>query len=485
MFPELSFRQLSLGVFVLIAALLGATSVHALLTLDRLAAHSREAGRHAVALAEQAQRLSERGVAMERSARQFLVLDDPAFRDRYADAWRDAQSALAAMATGLPGAQHTALADWRARGEAVAAVLQAAQDQHGGKRAPGRRALSHTLSQTLDQALSGLPALSQLLEDAVRHEVERRNQALLDELDQRRRLLTSQVIVAVALAAVLALGFGTWLSRPLKQIEQAIGRLGGNRYDEAIAVHGPGDLRRLGMQLDWLRVRLAEVEADKARFVRHVSHELKTPLAALVEGVSLLEDEVPGPLSPQQREIAAILRQNTVSLQAQIEDLLRFNEAGFAAQRLRKTMTDPRALLDSVIASQRLQCQARGVRCEVDGEARPLPLDGELMTAVLGNLLSNALRFSPPGGAVRFTLADVHGRLAIDCRDEGPGVAPHDAERVFEPFYQGERQPASARRGNGIGLAIVREYVEAHGGAVHLLPSSGGAHFRIELPYDD
>jgi two-component system, NtrC family, sensor histidine kinase GlrK len=239
------------------------------------------------------------------------------------------------------------------------------------------------------------------------------------------------------------------------------------------------------MQLDWLRVRLAEVEADKARFVRHVSHELKTPLAALVEGVSLLEDEVPGPLSPQQREIAAILRQNTVSLQAQIEDLLRFNEAGFAAQRLRKTMTDPRALLDSVIASQRLQCQARGVRCEVDGEARPLPLDGELMTAVLGNLLSNALRFSPPGGAVRFTLADVHGRLAIDCRDEGPGVAPHDAERVFEPFYQGERQPASARRGNGIGLAIVREYVEAHGGAVHLLPSSGGAHFRIELPYDD
>jgi two-component system, NtrC family, sensor histidine kinase GlrK len=206
MFPELSFRQLSLGVFVLIAALLGATSVHALLTLDRLAAHSREAGRHAVALAEQAQRLSERGVAMERSARQFLVLDDPAFRDRYADAWRDAQSALAAMATGLPGAQHTALADWRARGEAVAAVLQAAQDQHGGKRAPGRRALSHTLSQTLDQALSGLPALSQLLEDAVRHEVERRNQALLDELDQRRRLLTSQVIVAVALAAVLALG---------------------------------------------------------------------------------------------------------------------------------------------------------------------------------------------------------------------------------------------------------------------------------------
>ncbi|MRV74956.1 HAMP domain-containing protein [Duganella sp. FT92W] len=481
MFPKLSFRQLSLGVFVLIAALLGATSVHALLTLDRLAAHSREAGRHAVALAEQAQRLSERGVAMERSARQFLVLDDPAFRDRYADAWRDAQAALAAIAAGMPGAQHGALADWRARGEAVAAVLQSAPELRNGKRIQGRRALS----QSLDQALSGLPALSQLLEDSVRHEVERRNQALLDELDQRRRLLTSQVIISVALAALLALGFGAWLSRPLKQIEQAIDRLGGNRYDEAIAVQGPGDLRRLGMQLDWLRVRLAEVEADKARFVRHVSHELKTPLAALVEGVSLLEDEVPGALSPQQREIAAILRQNTVSLQAQIEDLLRFNEAGFAAQRLRRTMTEPRVLLDSVLAAQRLQSQARGVHCVVEGDARPLPLDRELMSAALGNLLSNALRFSPPGGAVHFTLSEAPGMLAIDCRDQGPGVAPQDAERIFEPFYQGERQPASARRGNGIGLSIVREYVQAHGGALHLMPSAGGAHFRIELPYDE
>ena len=486
MFPELSFRQLSLGVFVLIAALLGATSVHALLTLDRLAAHSREAGRHAVALAEQAQRLSERGVAMERSARQFLVLDDPAFHDRYADAWRDAQAALAAMGNGLPRAQHTALADWRARGEAVAAVLQAARQGHDRRATlPARRAQAQALGRSLDQALAGLPALSQLLEDAVRHEVERRNQALLDELDQRRRLLASQVVVSVALAALLALGFGAWLSRPLKQIEQAIGRLGGNRYDDAIAVQGPADLRRLGTQLDWLRARLAEVEADKARFVRHVSHELKTPLAALVEGVSLLEDEVPGPLSAQQREIAAILRQNTLSLQAQIEDLLRFNEAGFAAQRLRRSPTDPRLLLDSVIAAQRLQIEARGVRCAVDGQARPLPLDRDLMAAALGNLLSNALRFSPPGGTVQFTLSPARGALLIDCRDQGPGVAPQDTARIFEPFYQGERQPAGARRGNGIGLSIVREYVQAHGGALRLLPSDGGAHFQIELPYDE
>jgi two-component system sensor histidine kinase GlrK len=490
MFPKLSFRQLSLGVFVLIAALLGATSVHALLTLDRIAAHSREAGRHAVALAEQAQRLAERGVAMERSARQFLVLDDPAFRDRYADAWRDAQAALAAIAAGLPGEQQAAVADWRGRGDATWAVLQSAQSSPSGQPPrPGR--VPAVMRAQLDQALSGLPAVSQLLEDAVRHEVERRNQSLLDELDQRRRLLTSQVVLAILLAAILALGFGTWLSRPLKQIEQAIERLGANRFDDTIAVQGPEDLRRLGTQLDWLRRRLAGVEAEKARFLRHVSHELKTPLATLVEGVSLLEDEVPGKLTAQQREIAAILRQNTQSLQAQIEDLLRFNEAGFAAQRLQRTPCDPRALLDDVIASQQLQWQARGVRCVVEGDAPPLALDQSLIATALGNLLSNAVRFSPPGGTVRFVLDSVpagSGRtLRIDCIDQGPGVAPADAGRIFEPFYQGERQPESARRGHGIGLSIVQEYVRAHGGALAYLPGSdgGGAHFRIELPYDE
>ena len=101
------------------------------------------------------------------------------------------------------------------------------------------------------------------------------------------------------------------------------------------------------------------------------------------------------------------------------------------------------------------------------------------------NLLSNAVRFSPEGGTVRFIVTDGNGMLRVDCIDQGPGVAPADAQRVFEPFYQGERQPPGARRGNGIGLSIVREYVTAHGGTLQLLPSSPGAHFRLELPYEN
>ncbi|TWI66322.1 two-component system sensor histidine kinase GlrK [Pseudoduganella lurida] len=471
--PKLSFRLLSLLAFLVIAALLSATSVHALLTLDRLAQNSRESGNAALALTANAQRLAERSVAMERSARQFLVLDDPAFLDRFGEAWRDALNALSAIGAALPGAEPAALADWRRNGEAAREALDMPADRQGARRL------------RLDTALAQLPAINDELAHRVKEEVERRNTAITDELEQRRTSLRSQLALSIALAALLAIAFGLWLARPLRQIESAIGALGGNRYDVPIAVAGPDDLRRMGRQLDWLRQRLADLEADKARFLRHISHELKTPLAALVEGVALLEDEVAGALAPKQREITGILRQNTASLQNQIEDLLRYNAASFDAQHLQRHPADMVALLERVVETQRLQWQARSLHVMIEGGAAPVDVDAAKLAVVASNLLSNAVRFSPEGGTVRFIVGAAGGVLRLDCIDQGPGVAPGDVQRVFEPFYQGERQPAGARRGNGIGLSIVREYVSAHGGTLQLLPSSPGAHFRIELPYEN
>src|SRR5450830_1233871 len=139
--PGLSFRQLLLAAFLLIAALLSGTSVHALFTLERMSAHSRETAGEAVRLSEQAQRLSERTVAMERSARQFLVLDDSAFRDRYAEAWQQAKAALAELQQALPQAPAELFSAWNAHGEAAWTVLQADQGAAQNKRKLDQRAL--------------------------------------------------------------------------------------------------------------------------------------------------------------------------------------------------------------------------------------------------------------------------------------------------------------------------------------------------------
>jgi two-component system sensor histidine kinase GlrK len=474
MLSKLSFRQLLLGVFLLIAVLLSAASLHALWTLDRLAAHSRDSGHHALALTENTQQLAERSVAMTRSARQYLVLDDPAFRKRYADAWRDARVSLDAVAAALPYAP-TALFDrWRQAGEQAWDILQM----------PTVRNRNGARQQALEKALDPLPAVNEQLAEEVKQEVERRNAELLSELDQRRAVLKAQVIGSILLAALLASGFGLWLSRPLAQIEEAIDTLGENRYDQAIEVRGPSDLHRVGQQLNWLRQRLGDLEADKARFLRHISHELKTPLAALREGVALLEDGVAGALSPNQREIAGILNQNTAALQSQIEALLRYNTATFDAQHLQRQPTDMVNLVTQAIDSQRLQYQAARLTVVAEGKARPIAIDADKLAIAVGNLLSNAVRFSPPDGLISFRIGELDGKLLLDCTDQGPGVAPDDAAHIFEPFYQGQRQPPGARRGNGIGLSIVQEYVAAHGGVLKLLPSPRGAHFRIELPYE-
>ncbi|MBG6222328.1 MULTISPECIES: ATP-binding protein [unclassified Janthinobacterium] len=467
---RLSFRQLLFAAFILTTGILTATSVQALLTLEHLARLGRETAAQAITLTEQSQRLSERTLAMERSARQFLVLDDRVFRERYAAARADATAALQVLSRATPGFAPQLAEEWTVQAQAAWEVLQAGQR---------RKRDGHAV---VYRAFARMTQINDSLARESKTHIGSRNDALLAELERQRRVLGMLVGGAVLLAAVLATCFGFLLSRPLRRIEMAIERLGEKRYDQPIVVGGPADTRRLGQQLDWLRQRLADLDADKERFLRHISHELKTPLAALCEGVALLEDEVAGKLSDGQREIAGILQQNTACLQTQIEDLLRYNAAAFDAQHLARSKVDLLVLLHEVVAGQRLQWLARHLTVEVQGESLSVQADRDKLATVLANLLSNAVRFSPPGGSVRFSLSKQGGRVCIDCIDDGAGVAPEDGARIFEPFYQGLRQVAGARNGNGIGLSIVREYIAAHAGSVTLLPRHAGAHFRIELP---
>jgi len=470
----LSFHQCLLAAFLLITALLGGAAAQAMFALEHVALQGRQASQDAAALAAQVQGLAERTVAMERSARQFLVLDDAGLRERYQALWADARASQAPLAALMgEAAPEPLLAEWTAQAEAAWAVL----------RKPGpARARAAALKQ-LTPLFARLHRLNELLAEQSQQAMDRRSDAVLAELEQQRRLISALVLGAIALAGLLALGFGHWLLRPLAHVEAAIGRLGDNRFDGSIAVGGPADLRRLGRQLEWLRQRLAALESDKTRFVRHISHELKTPMASIREGTALLRDGVAGPLTPDQGEIVRILGDNSMALQRQIEDLLRYQTLASDAHQLQRRPTDMPALLARVVDEQRLLWQARGLAVAVEAGPCTALVDGEKLGIVLANLLANAVRFSPPGGRITLALAQGQAGLQIDCRDEGPGVAPEDAARVFDPFYQGRNQAPGARRGSGIGLSIVREIVQAHGGHCHLLPAERGAHFRIEIPH--
>ena len=478
-----SFRQLLLFAFVLIALLLGAVSLSGLQALQGVLAQSREAGQQSVQLNLSTRGLAERSTDMERAARQYLVLGDDAVRQRFDDAANQAQTMLLPLGQYPPTAKlaqqwlasvvrvRSQLADGRlplaARGEAVAAEFR-----------------------TLDGISRGLTL-------QVQQSIADHNQEVQDALETQRNRQVQQVLVAIVAAAAAALAFGLWLTQPLRRLGRAIVALGEGRLNEPVVIRGPSDLASLGRQLDWLRLRLTELDEDKARFLRHTSHELKTPLAALREGVALLSEGVGGTLGTEQAEIVAILQHNTGVLQQQIEDLLRYNAAAFDARQLQRRPTLLHGLVKDVVQAQRLSWQARGLAVVVEGDATLThPVDPERLGMAMGNLLSNAIRFSPAGGRIRWWVGllgnseDRH--IALQINDDGPGIATADREHIFDPFYRGSTPPPSpspptrtdAPRGSGIGLAIVREQVAAHGGRVLLMADAGGACFRILLPLD-
>ncbi len=464
-----SFRQLLLVAFMLIAALLGGTALRAVIIMDHMMAQSGEEAARALELNGAAQSLAARTTGMERAARQSLVLNDGVLRKRFEEEARAARAALQQILVGgLP------LGDalrWRLQLDAITALL----DGPAGTALDREREAAGEFRE-LDAINSQITAQVQAL-------IEGRNKALREQLDASRARMTQQVVITIALAVVLAVALGIWLARPFKRLEQAIVGLGENRLQEPINIKGPSDVRGVSQQLDWLRLRLTELDADKARFLRHVSHELKTPLAALREGVALLQDGVPGELNSSQREVTRILHENAITLQGQIEALLRFNAAAFEARQLRRRKVDALGLLHEQVDAQQLQWRANDLTVQVQGAPVTVLADPDKLGTAVANLLSNAIRFSPPGGTVALTLSSAPEHVQIDVTDEGPGIAEADRDRVFEPFYRGERQPQHAVRGTGIGLSIVQEYISAHGGRIALLSDSQGGHFRIELPH--
>ena len=464
-----SFQQLLLVAFLLIGALLGVAAVRALFSLETLMAQSRESAAQAIALSTAAQSLSERSLTMERAARQSLVLRDRQLRQRFDDAAGNARDILRRLEDNDLPADFAY--NWRDRLDAITLLLDG----------PPETALDR--EREVAQVFREIDGHSASIAQKVQSIITDRNEALQARFETSRQELTQQVVGSIGMAAILALGFGIWLARPFKRLEKAIQGLGENQLDVPIDIPGPSDVRRVSQQLEWLRLRLTELDADKARFLRHISHELKTPLASLHEGVAVLGDGVAGPLNPSQAEVVSILQHNTQLLQHQIEALLRFNAAAFEARQLRREPTDLLALVEEQIETQRLRWQSHQLSVRAEGPSMVLPVDREKMASAIGNLLSNAIRFSPHGGLVRLVLQDDAGRACLDVIDQGPGVAEADRDRVFEPFYRGERQPTDTVRGTGIGLSIVHEYIGAHGGRVQLLPARHGAHFRIELPH--
>ena len=366
---------------------------------------------------------------------------------------------------------------------------------------PDRNAVIAHMRDTLESISRGLDSqraaginaalreFTQLSRDAGRlstlagRQTDRELNALRAETDAARRRILVQTGLLVPVSLALMLLFTYFLARPLRRIDEAIGRIGHGQLDQPVVEEGPTDLRALARQLEWLRVRLSEISEERNRFLRHMSHELKTPLANLREGAELMLEGAVGGLSDGQREVAGILREESLRLQRLIENLLSYSEWQAKRGGLERSRFRLGPLVASAIEAYQLPVAARRLRIDLAVDDLEVDADRARLRLILDNLLSNAVKYSPDGGTIAVRARRDGNDLLVDVADQGPGIPADERARIFEAFYQGQAAAGALVRGTGIGLSVVQEFVQAHGGTVELVDGEfAGAHFRVRLP---
>lgn len=468
-----SILQLTITGFLLVAGLLIVALVVTADQLDGLSDRSQRAINQSVTAMRASRVLIEQTTSMERNFRQYAITGDKQMLDVYADR-RKTFTAAARQLAGLY------LDEVIAR--QVKDLMQREERAHrsvtqGGPDAPSAEELFPAMLGTAYEISRGIDTWTNRELASIRREA----------MDTRE-LLTMQALVLVGAAILLAGVFTALITRPLLQVNRAINQLGSGSLATPVTIRGPTDLVRLGVSLDWLRERLHKLEQQRTLFLRHVSHELKTPLAAIAESSSLLRDGAVGPVSDEQLEILRIQANNCQRLQRLIEDLLRYNADSFSVLNMMPKPVRLDRVIEDVVSAHELALKSQQLRVARELERLTVRGDAEQLRVIVDNLMTNAIRFSPAGGTITLRLRGDGTQAAFDIHDEGPGILPEERTRIFEAFYQGANAQGAAGKehykGSGLGLAIVEEYAKANGGTIEALVSDRGGHFRLVLPQE-
>jgi len=290
--------------------------------------------------------------------------------------------------------------------------------------------------------------------------------------------------LALTLGALVTVTVARSLSSGLRRLGAGTRRVAEGEFEYRLSGAREIEFRSLEDDFNVMVERLSELERMKKDFLAGISHDLKSPLASIRETLSVLLDEVPGPISERQRRLLRLAGQSGERLAAMISNLLDLAQLEAQAIRYSFEMHDVTTLVRGIVEEMETRFQEQEVTVEL---ALPEPLaiecDSGRLTQVIQNLLENALAASPAGAVIQVDASSVKGgavRLAV--RDQGPGVPEDQAETIFNRFVRGGGRSST---GVGLGLTICREIVTAHGGRIWVEGRPGGGSvFSVELPRD-
>ncbi|WSY87069.1 HAMP domain-containing histidine kinase [Streptomyces sp. NBC_00876] len=303
---------------------------------------------------------------------------------------------------------------------------------------------------------------------------------------------TARIAGAAALVLALTVGasvlVGARLVRPLRALTGAAQRMRDGEDNVPVLVTADNEIGRLAATFNDMSAHRARLEAQRKALVSDVAHELRTPLSNIRGWLEAAQD---GVAEPDPAFIAS-LHEEAVQLQHIIDDLQDLAQADAGALRLHTGPVRVAELLGQVAAAHQARADTAGVALTVlpSPPDRPVPeltADPVRLRQAIGNLVSNAVRHTPPGGRVTLRpYGSEHGdAVLVDVTDTGNGIPPEDLGHVFDRFWRGEKSRSRRTGGSGLGLAIVRKLTEAHGGTATAVSVPGqGSVFTLRLPAD-
>lgn len=293
-----------------------------------------------------------------------------------------------------------------------------------------------------------------------------------------RALLISGAI-SLALALLLGSFFARQLTQSLRQVTEGTQRIAQGELGYQVQVNADDEVGELASAFNQMSADLHTSSKARQQMTADIAHDLRTPLSVLLGYTEALSD---GKLEGTP-DVYAVMHMETRHLKHLIDDLRTLSLADAGELPLNRELCQPEALLQRTAAAMRPQAEAQSVLIQVqaDTELPQVFVDPERMAQVLGNLVANALRYTPENGEIRLTAWTEQGKVYLDVQDSGAGIASEDLPHIFNRFYRGSksRHPSGEA---GLGLAIAKSLVEAHGGKISVESQVGmGAKFTIEL----
>jgi two-component system sensor histidine kinase GlrK len=438
---------------------------------------------------EYTRKLTDALLSQSRYEKKYSILKDPAIYNQYLQAQEDFRQQLAELRTISGGTRESALLAQIGEGHQVYSSL--IEEVLPVPRLKNRAALKEREQAKEEREQTQEEAVNQLIGELeqVRISSQQNNLERIRKLGEAQETSLRFIVyigaVALGLIVVISVLITRSITRPIALLVEKTKEMAQGNYPGDLKIQSPPEVARLSQAFNAMCEQLNKIDKMKSDFFSVMSHELRTPLTSIREGTSLLLEGVGGTLNEKQQKLMGIVSEESNRLIELVNSLLDLSkmEAGMMHFNFSRINPLPLFTIVAQLLEPLLVNKKIGLRLELPESLPAVPLDSDRILQVLKNLLGNAIKFTPEGGAITIAAGVQSEVIQVSVKDSGPGISGDQLQLIFEKFRQVSSPGTPMVKGTGLGLAIVKQIITAHGGKLWAESKPGrGSTFYFTLP---